>query len=125
MSSSQVVRAPATVPAEKRTAAEKILVTLREISKPEPDAGDLELMLSTVAMGLESGIGPVLDENQATGALDEFVKGLTSWIALHRSDTARQLVVVELPRNRDLAPGVRLSLLDEAIATADAATSPL
>lgn len=106
-----------------QTAAEKIARTLKELSRPDEDAGDLELTLATVAMGVERTVGPALGEKQESGEVDEFVAALTRFLAMHRSDTAKQLVVVELPR-RELPAGTRLHLLDEAIAAADAAPSP-
>jgi hypothetical protein len=110
--------------AQPVTAAAKIQRTLRELSRPEAGAGELELTLATVAMGLERGLGEELVRSQESGELDTFVLALTRWIALHRSDSARQLVVVELPR-RELPAGTRLHLLQEAIDAAHDATSPL
>jgi hypothetical protein len=123
-----------------RTAAEKIADTLREMSKPEPGAEELQLSLATLAMGLERSIGATLQEAQQSGELDEFVLALTRWAATHRSDHAGQLVVVELPSftvrpelakgrtaraKLNLPPGTRLHLLDDAIAAAENASSPL
>jgi hypothetical protein len=116
-----VAAADTTPPA---TAAEKILNTLRELSKPEEDAAELELTLATVCMGLERGLGEQIWEQQQSGALDEFVLALTRFLAGHRSNSAYQLLVVELPR-RDLPPGTRLHLLDEAAKAAETAASPL
>jgi hypothetical protein len=110
---------------QEGTAAAKIMQTLRELSVPDEDAGELELMLSTVAMGLERGLGQELGRTQGTGELDEFLVGLTRWIAGHRSDSVRRLVVVELPRGRELPAGTRLHLLDEAERLAEQASSPL
>jgi hypothetical protein len=127
-------------PAGTTTAAEKIGRTLREMSRPDEDAGEMELTLATVAMGLERGLGAELERAQGTGELDEFVLALTRWIALHRSDSADRLVVVELPsytvhpelgRGREprartnLPAGTRLKVLDDAIAAAETASSPL
>lgn len=106
------------------TAAEKIMSTLRELSQPDDDAGELELTLATVCMGLERGLGEQIAEQQESGALDEFVLALTRFLALHRSDSARALFVVELPR-RELPAGTRLHLLDEAMKAAETASSPL
>jgi hypothetical protein len=105
------------------SAAEKIMLTLKQISNPSPEAAELELTLSTVAMGLERVILPELERSQGSGELDEFILGLTRWIALHRSNSAKRLVVVELPR-RDLPTATRLHLLSEASKVADAASSP-
>lgn len=121
---------------EPSTAAEKITNTLRELSRPDEDAGEMELTLATVAMGLERGLGPELEAKQGTGELDEFVLALTRFLAMHRSEDARALVVVEMPRHHeqgrpladqlsDLPSGTRLRLLDEAIAAADGVVSPL
>jgi hypothetical protein len=122
------------------TAAEKIVNTLRELSKPDEDAGDLELTLATVCMGLERALGEQIGEQQESGQLDEFVLALTRFLALHRSDDAHQLVVVELPpytvhgelahgrqgrAKVNLPPGTRLKLLDDAIEAAAVAKSPL
>jgi hypothetical protein len=107
------------------TAAEKLGNTLRELSQPDEDAGAMELTLASVAMGLEQGLGDVLERTQASGELDEFVLALTRFLAIHRSDSAKLLVVVEIPRRRDLPAGTLLHLLDEAIAATAAATSPL
>lgn len=128
-SSEEIVNVDAEVPGAVAatgtpvTAAQKIANTLREISKPDEDAGGMELSLASLAMALEQGIGEQLQEKQATGELDDFVLSLTRFLALHRSDDARMLVVLELPR-RDLPAGTRLHLLDEAIAAADKAESP-
>jgi hypothetical protein len=115
------------------TAAEKIAQTLRDLSRPGEDAGELELTLATVAMGLERGLGEQLAQSQASGELDEFVLALTRWISLHRSDSSHELIVVELPRRpirsdgsrRELPSGTRLHLLEQAIEATQQATSPL
>lgn len=107
------------------TAAQKLTNTLRELSAPSEDADEMELMLGSIAMALESGLGDVLASSQATGELDEFVLALTRFLAVHRSETAKQLIVVELPRRRDVPAGTLLHLLDEAIAAATKAESPL
>jgi hypothetical protein len=110
--------------AQEGTAAAKLMRTLRALSKPDEDAGELMLMLATVAMGLERNLGPELERTQATGELDEFLGGLTRWIATHRSQTAHRLVVVELPRCQ-LSEGARLHRLRTAEAHAETARSPL
>jgi hypothetical protein len=107
-----------------RTAAEKVANTLRELSQPGEDAEEMELMLATICMGLERGLAEKLKEQQATGELDGFMLSLTRFLALHRSDSARLLVVVELPR-RELPAGTRLHLLDEAIAASENPVNPL
>lgn len=111
------------------TAAGKLMNTLRVISHPGEDAAELELALSTVAMGLERAIGQQLAETQASGDLDEFVLNLARFIAVHRSDTANRLVVVELPRGigplHRVPDGTRLRALDDAeLAMADADEVP-
>jgi hypothetical protein len=108
---------------EPHTAAEKIKRTLKELSKPDEDADGLELGLASLAMAVEGTVGDGLEEKQASGEVDEFVAALTRFLAIHRSDDAKQLVVVELPR-RQLPAGTRLHLLDQAIAAADSAPSP-
>lgn len=116
----------ARAPAETRTAAAKVLETLRALSQPDPGGDEWQLMLSTVAMGLEGMVGPQLEAMQASGDLDEWVAAMVKWLATLRSDTARRLVVAELPRSSvPLAPGVRLHHLDEAIAQAESAPNPL
>lgn len=107
------------------TAAVKLMRTLRELSQPGEDAGGLQLTLASVAMALEGQLGPELERTQATGELDEFIGALTRWIAMHRSDTVKRMLVVEMPRNRSLPAGKRLQLLDEAERLAEQATSPL
>jgi hypothetical protein len=109
------------------TAAEKILRTLRELSKPDPDAGEKELMISSICMALErslAGAAGPLAEQQASGELDEFVLALTRFFAGHRSESAPQLLVIEMPR-RPLPAGTRLHLMDEAIRAAEDVESPL
>jgi hypothetical protein len=106
-----------------QTAAGKIMRTLRELSKPDPDAGELELMLSSVAMGMESALGAEIERAQASGELDQFVATLTRWISTHRSQSAKRLVVVELPRHRNLPAGTRLHLLEQAEDAAESAAS--
>lgn len=111
------------------TAEAKILQTLREVSQPDPDAEGLELTLASIAMALESGLGPELARNQATGKLDEFILALARWIALHRSDDVDALVVVELPRRtlslHDLPHGIGLQRLNDAINATASVASPL
>lgn len=112
----------------KRTAAEKIQATLRQLSKPGVDAEPMELTIATMCMGIERSIGEKLAESQQSGQNDEFIAALTRFLATHRSDTAKRLVVVEMPRapeGQRLPNGTRLKLLDEAEATADAVVSPL
>lgn len=111
-------------PEEPTTAEAKILRTLRDMSQPDPDSGELELMLATVAMGLEKALAEQLAQFQASGDLDEWVLALVRFLADHRSESARRLVVVELPRGRELPTGTRLHLLDEAMAAAEQAESP-
>lgn len=110
--------------APPRTAAEKIRNTLRELSRPGEDADEIELTLATVCMALESGLEEKLAEQQMTGELDDFMLRLTRFLALHRSDDARALIVVELPQ-RDLPAGTRLHLLDEAINATRDVVNPL
>jgi hypothetical protein len=112
-------------PVGGETAAEKILATLRALSQPRPDAGEWELTIATVCMGLERSLGPQLAEQQATGEIDEFVLDLTRFLATHRSDSAQQLLVVEMPRRPNLPAGTRLHLMDEAARAAENAVSPL
>ena len=123
------------------TAAEKVERTLRELSQPDDDAAGLELSLSTLAMAVESmpGLRDNLAENQEEGKVDEFILALTRWLATHRSDDARQLLVVELPKARhshltmpesplllnEIPAGTRLHMLDEAAKAAADAVSPL
>ncbi len=111
------------------TAAEKIMRSLRDVSQPDEDAAELELMLASVALGLERGLGPELERNQASGKLDEFLLALARWIAAHRSDSADALVVVELPQRtlklHDLPHGIGLERLNAAINAAQSVTSPL
>jgi hypothetical protein len=79
-------------------------------------------------MGLERALTEKLQEAQQTGEVDEFIKALTMFLATHRSDTARRLVVVEMPRapeGQRLPNGTRLLLLDQAEAAAEQAVSPL
>lgn len=115
--------------APARTAAEKIGQTLRELSKPGPDAEAMELTLASLAMGFESGFAKNVAEQQESGELDEFMLALTRFIASHRSDSVRELVVVELPRRDSetiagVPAGTRLHLLDEAIAASRNAGVP-
>lgn len=117
--------APAASAEGPRTAAEKILETMDALSRPGEDAGEMGLMISTVCMGLGSKIGPELGQAQQTGELDEFVLALTRWIASHRSENQRQLLVVEMPRRPDLPPGTRLHLMDQALEAAANVESPL
>jgi hypothetical protein len=91
-----------------------MMETLRQLSKPDPGAGELELMLASLAMAVEGAAGSEIAEKQASGELDDFVLLLTRFLAWHRSDTAHMLVVVELPR-RELPAGTKLHALDEAI----------
>jgi histidinol-phosphate/aromatic aminotransferase/cobyric acid decarboxylase-like protein len=110
------------------TAAEKVLNTLRELSRAAPGAGPMELTIATMCMGMERELEAQLLESKDTPQVDDFVLALTSFLATHRSDHARRLVVVEMPRapqGMRLPNGKRLQLLDEAEARADAAVSPL
>ena len=109
------------------TAAEKVAATLREMSEPSEDAGGLELTFGSLAMGLESALGPELQGHQESGELDAFVLAITRFLATHRSDTKGRLVVVELPPGggKRLPPMRRLQMLDQAEAAQDAATLPV
>jgi hypothetical protein len=112
----------------RRSAAEKIQATLRALSKPSPDAEPMELTIATMCMGLERSLGEQLRQSQGSSDVDDFVGALTRFLATHRSDTARRLVVVEMPRAPEgmrLPNGTRLRLLDEAEALAEQAPSPL
>lgn len=114
--------------AQEGSAAVKLMRTLRALSEPAEDAGELMLMLATVAMALESNLGKELVRTQTTGELDEFLAGMARWIAWHRSESTKRLVVVELPRrpaHDPLPNGVRLHLLTEAERLAETANSPL
>jgi hypothetical protein len=121
------------LPAEREapdvTAAEKITRTLRELSVPGDGADAMEMTLASVAMGLESGLAEKIAESQESGELDDFIAALARWIALHRSDAADVLVVVELPRGafkrHDVPTATGLHRLNEAIALAEQAASPL
>jgi len=109
------------------TGEEKVRRTLKMFTEVSEDADPMQLTLASVAMGLESQTGFLesMSENQASGELDEFVLALARWIATHRSDTAEQLIVVEIPPGQNIPPGTRLHRLDlacEAMATAE---SPL
>jgi hypothetical protein len=112
----------------KRTAADKLRETLRELSKPDADAGELGLMLASLAMAVESTVGSDLEQYQQNGEIDDFVLSLCRFIAIHRSDDVHQLLVVELPRmpeGRELPAGTRLHALDVAAQAAQSPTSPL
>lgn len=108
-----------------KTAGEKVLATLRLLSTPEEDDGEMEMMLATVCAGLERQLGPQMGDWDASGDVDEFVLQITRFLATHRSDTAKQLLVVELPRHRPLPAGTLLHLIDEAYAASETASSPL
>jgi hypothetical protein len=112
------------------SAADKLLVTLRELSRPAEDAGEMELMLATLAMAVESTVGKELPAYQDRGEIDEFLLALCRFLALHRSDDVKELVVVELPRRErhaadPLPHGTLLKALDDAAGAAKGATSPL
>jgi hypothetical protein len=110
----------------RRSAAEKILATLRELSRPRPEAAPMELTIATMCLGLEKHLAEMLrdPENDA----DEWVLTLTRFLASHRSDTHRRLIVVEMPRaprGLRLPNGSRLRLLDQAEAAAEEPAPPL
>jgi hypothetical protein len=111
-------------PHHKGTAAHKILATLRALSQPDEDAEEMELMLASVALGMERGLGEKLAESQDTGELDDFMEGLTRWIATLTSDDKPRLIVVPLPR-RELSPGQKLGFLLRAEEAYEQAESPL
>lgn len=106
------------------TAAYKVLETLKGLSRPDEDAGELAMTLATVAMALERSIAGDLAAAQESGELDRFLGGLVRWLASLRSDTAPRLVPVELPRRRRLPPHIRLIQLERAERLAENATSP-
>lgn len=111
-------------PRGHQTAAEKVAETLRQISMPDEGAGELELTFATMAMALERGLGEELDRAQETGELDRFMLQLTRWLATHRSDSADQLLVVEVPR-RPIPTGTCVHLMEQAVRASESATSPL
>lgn len=111
-----------------RTAAEKIRQALDEIAEPDPDAEQLELAMASIATMAAPLLGPQLESKQQDGSLDSFLRGLAMWVASLRSDDARPLLVVELPRSpdaRQLPAGTRLHCLDEAEKAAQKVESPL
>jgi hypothetical protein len=100
---------------EKRTAAEKIMSTLRNLSEPGDEAGALELTFASVAIGLDKALPEALDELQDQGELDTIILVLARWFATHRGDEApTRLVVVELPNRRDLPAATLLHQLELA-----------
>lgn len=107
----QLVKAPKPEP---NTAAEKILATLRQLADPEEDAGGLELAFGSMAMMLSSALPEALEQMQEQGELDDVILALTRWFSTHRGDDATRLVVVELPRRRDLPAGTKLHCLERA-----------
>jgi hypothetical protein len=98
----------------KQTAAEKIMETIKEISKPKDDAGGLELAFGSVAMMLENALPDALAEAEANGDLDGIVLAFTRWLAQHRGDDARRLLVMELPRGQHLPNGTKLHYFELA-----------
>jgi hypothetical protein len=106
-----------------QTAAEKITETLGEMARPGEDAGEMELALASMALGVLHGLGAQIEQAQQDGELDTFLLTLARWVAGHRSDTDKMLLVVEIPR-RQLPPGTRLHLLDEALEASQDASSP-
>lgn len=110
-----------------RSAAKKVTATLRQLSTARPGAEAMELTVASVCLGIEKAIAERLRAAQGS-EVDEFVAALTRFLATHRSDDARRLVVVEMPRmprtpegpRRKLPAGVRLRLLDRAEAAAEA-----
>lgn len=120
----QTIELPA--PAGNMTAAEKIEQTLRMLSDPGADAEPLELMLGTVAMGLESnpGFAEMLASSQDSGELDVFMLALVRWLATLRSDRGPQLLVVEVPR-RAIPAGKCVQLMEQAARAMASASSPL
>jgi hypothetical protein len=111
------------------TAAEKVTRSLRDLSRPQPGAAELELTLASVAMGLESSLREEMTRMQPTGELDEFILALTRWIGMHTSDDTDALVVVRVPQRalklHDLPHGIGLERLNEAIAASSSIVSPL
>jgi hypothetical protein len=96
-------------------ANEKIHETAIKMRSPKDGAEAPEMALSTLVMGLGSETARAyMAEAQESGDLDQFMGALARWILGHRSDEASLLVVVELPRNRDLPPGTILARVDEA-----------
>lgn len=92
------------------TAHEKIMQTLHSLSEIEEDAGELEMMLASLAIALERGLGDQLTASQETGELDTFMAALVRWIATLTSDNRPRLIVVPIPR-RPLNPGQKLHAL--------------
>jgi hypothetical protein len=110
----------------RQTAAEKILATLRQLSRPRPEAAPMELTVATMCLGLEKHLAEMLRNPEINA--DEWVLVLTRFLASHRSDTERRLVVVEMPRaprGLRLPNGARLRLLDIAEAAAEQPEAPL
>jgi hypothetical protein len=97
-----------------QNAAEKIMQTLKDLSDPSDDAGGLELAFGSIATMMQSALPSALVQAEADGDLDDIILSLTRWLASHRSDQAHRLLVVELPRRRDLPPGTKLEYLHQA-----------
>ncbi len=111
----------------KMSGAEKVKATLKAFTEVDDDADAMQLTLASVAMGLESqpGFITTMEENQASGELDEFVLALTRWIATHRSDDAEQLLVIEVPRGQRIANGILLARCERAAEESRNIGSPL
>ncbi len=82
--------------------AEKIMQSLQEIAEPSDDAGGLQLAFATVATMMQEHLPAALAEAETNGELDGIILALCRWFASHRGDDASRLVVVELPRRREL-----------------------
>lgn len=109
-----------------KTAAEKITDTLRELSDPNDDAGELALMFASLVIMLDKALPAALNDLQDQGELDTIILALTRWFATHRGDNApSRLVVVELPNRKDLPPATLLHQLELAQGEPDPAGLPL
>lgn len=104
---------------ERLSAFEKIQRTARSMRSPKDGAGGPELALSTLTQMLSSpqALG-WLQGAQEEGALDPFLEVLAVWLCHHRSDDSPLLLVVEVPRFRELPSGMVLHRVEQARAIA-------
>lgn len=96
-------------------ASEKIQQTAISMRSPKDDAEAPELALSTLVQGLTAPAARgYMEQAQETGELDAFMEVLARWIIAHRSDDQPLLVVIEVPRGRELPAGSILHKVEEA-----------
>ncbi len=104
-----------------RTSFDKIMDVARQLRSPKDGAEGPELALAGVMQGLSSPkVRDWLQQACDKGELDPFLYVLAVWLVSLRSDSEDLLIVVPVPRHRELPPGTLVHYARHALKVAKA-----